>query len=386
VYGTESQPYLSVLSGSSPSNYKLPGTYQKPWTTPKTIISSVNDLWVGCSNGVDTLTGVQEYGDVRSFSESDPIDDRIVDYWDSDTALAGYYPDDGQYWLVMPNYHRVLVAHTKLKVSDPTEQFSRYPWAEYEFYKDVLTSASYRWTLSSSGTNEYYCEAVGGGDPSILTQPDFITMDGKVLTEGTLGSLGDHQWDYGDNDGLGFNTPYVRDESGDPDTTGVDIRSIFVPTAMAPCGETFLLGGSDGWTYKVDKSKYKDMGVHQIRPKLSSAYMILPYTHGNFSQFHVLASAYAGAIMTVYFYTNGAYRSVTASKDVILGGGDELIVSEAIMDVDDALLLVDVQPVELFKKVNFNARSVLFTIDDVTIIGYPIYFDGLLLKYRRLSH
>ena len=41
---------------------------------------------------------------------------------------------------------------------------------------------------------------------------------------GTVGSLVDHGWDWGDNDSLGYSTLYVRDDTGDPDTSGVLIE------------------------------------------------------------------------------------------------------------------------------------------------------------------
>lgn len=80
------------------------------------------------------------------------------------------------------------------------------------------TASGYKWTASGSGTNEYYCELTAGGDPSI-DEPDNLHMDGVLLTAGTVGSLADHEWVYGDNDSLGYDTVYVADASGDPDTT-----------------------------------------------------------------------------------------------------------------------------------------------------------------------
>lgn len=79
-------------------------------------------------------------------------------------------------------------------------------------------TAALKWTASGSGTNEYYLELVGGGDPSQET-PGKVQIAGSDATEGTVGSLTAGQWDYGDNDTLGFNTLYVRLSDGsDPDT------------------------------------------------------------------------------------------------------------------------------------------------------------------------
>ena len=46
-----------------------------------------------------------------------------------------------------------------------------------------LTSATYKWTASGSGTNEYYCELAGGGDPSItdISFGRMLLMDSAIL-------------------------------------------------------------------------------------------------------------------------------------------------------------------------------------------------------------
>ncbi len=81
-----------------------------------------------------------------------------------------------------------------------------------------IVNSIYQWTASGSGTSEYYLELSGGGDPSVGSLADVIE-DGSVMTEATVGSLSAGEWDFGDNDALGFNTIYVRLADGaDPDT------------------------------------------------------------------------------------------------------------------------------------------------------------------------
>jgi len=384
VYGTEAQPYLSKLTGASPSDYALPLSFQRAWTTSKTLVSAANDLWAGSGDGVDPVSGVQEYGDLRTFSASDPIADRLDDYWDSDTAFAAYFPRDGQYWLVMPKYYRVLTAHTKNPTVDPSGQGVRYPWSEQEFYRDILTSGSYKWVSTGAGTNEYECQAAAGGDPSIGTQPDFLILDGAVITEGTAGSLNDHEWDYALDQTSTFYTVHFRDESGDPDTTGVTIRSVLLPTALASAGSLFLIGGSDGFVYQIDSSKYKDLGSYQISPKLGSAYMEVPFTYANFTQFQLFSSSIGGGQVGLDIYVDG--KRVTASVTNILSTDDGLTVDQAIMDVDDAYFSIDIKQAQLFKYINVNARSIMFVVKDVILSGYPIYLSGTIFKYRELSY
>lgn len=81
-----------------------------------------------------------------------------------------------------------------------------------------LTGRTYEWTESGSGTDEWYCQlADAGGDPG-LNEPYEVRETGVgTLTPGTVGSLAAAEWDYGDNDTLGYNTIYVRlGASGDP--------------------------------------------------------------------------------------------------------------------------------------------------------------------------
>lgn len=91
-------------------------------------------------------------------------------------------------------------------------------WANDANWEINIRNASYQWTASGSGTNEYYLEASGGGDPS-LSEPDNVAEDGTNLASGTAGSLAASEWDWADNDTLGFSTVYVRLSDGaDPDT------------------------------------------------------------------------------------------------------------------------------------------------------------------------
>jgi hypothetical protein len=81
-----------------------------------------------------------------------------------------------------------------------------------------LVSATYKWTASGGGVNEYYVELTGGGDPSIGAV-QVVTEDGSDMTEGTLGALAITEYAYGDNDALGYSTVYVRLTDGaDPDS------------------------------------------------------------------------------------------------------------------------------------------------------------------------
>jgi hypothetical protein len=73
-----------------------------------------------------------------------------------------------------------------------------------------VTNPLWSWTASGSGTNEYYLRTAANGNPGFVAQPDSVYINGSAATEGTVGSLTAGQWDYGDNDTLGYSTIYVR--------------------------------------------------------------------------------------------------------------------------------------------------------------------------------
>lgn len=112
-----------------------------------------------------------------------------------------------------------------------------------------LTKPIYKWTQSPAQALEYYLELIGGGDPGI-SAPGFVYINSAVATEGTVGSLTAGQWDYADNDTLGFSTVYVRIGS-DPDTQVIGYIQMYqIPVATdhvrIPAGS----GAMDGvdWT------------------------------------------------------------------------------------------------------------------------------------------
>ena len=93
-----------------------------------------------------------------------------------------------------------------------------------------ISSAAFKWTASGSGTNEYYLEAAAGGTPGI-TEPKQVFIDDVRcgFAAKAPGALDDHDFAWGDNDTLGYNTVYVRDDTGDPDTSGVQIDASVGP-------------------------------------------------------------------------------------------------------------------------------------------------------------
>lgn len=81
----------------------------------------------------------------------------------------------------------------------------------------LLESGQDHWTLSGSGTNEYYLKNTAPGYPG--SKPSKVFENDVSLTETAVGSLALSEWDWADNDTLGYDTIYIRLGDGvDPDT------------------------------------------------------------------------------------------------------------------------------------------------------------------------
>jgi len=86
---------------------------------------------------------------------------------------------------------------------------------------DIIDPSIYQWTLSGSGTNEYYLTRIDGLDPSGLTFDIANIVEDPLimLCVDTPGALSPGCYAVGNNDTLGFNTVYVRlTDSADPST------------------------------------------------------------------------------------------------------------------------------------------------------------------------
>lgn len=380
VFGTKDQPYLCQLTGSSPSDYRLPALFQKVYSLADTVATMGNDIAFASKEGVKTLSGVQEYGDLRTFNAAKQVKDRFDDYWSTATRSC-YFPLKDQYWLSMPNHHRVLVFNFNARTQIGNEL--RIPAAEREICLNELTTSTYRWV--SAGSDTYYLQTAAGGDPSFDASPDAITMNSRRITKASsYANLVDHGWWYGDNDTLGYNTVYFKDASGSPSTTGVIIRSILIPTMMASFDGNFFVGGNDGYIYQRNESAYRDMETFQIKPSLGTNTIEFPFGEAEISDIQLIVRGKGGGSFTVYFYKDRARKDYHASKAYAVGVYDDLTVGEAIMDVGDATFLVSPESETLYKQINFNASALRTFLKDWTIAGYPLFLNGLMIRYRIL--
>lgn len=114
-----------------------------------------------------------------------------------------------------------------------------------------LRNPTYKWLASGSGTNNFYLDLFGGGNPGISTPgatSGAITGNDLAFTSGTAGSLTASQFGYGDADTLGYSTIYVRLADGaDPDSKALDFVKLYqIPVATdhvrLPAGSGAMVG------------------------------------------------------------------------------------------------------------------------------------------------
>jgi hypothetical protein len=114
-----------------------------------------------------------------------------------------------------------------------------------------VRTAAYSWTVSGSGTNEFYLRTAGGANPGLTATPGSVQINGVNATSGTLGALPAGQWAYGDNDTLGYSTLYVRLSDGaDPDSKALNFVTFRqIPVAgdhvRIPAGTAAISSGLD---------------------------------------------------------------------------------------------------------------------------------------------
>jgi len=110
------------------------------------------------------------------------------------------------------------ITHDMIQLPLPQEcQISLVPPDATEV-EHSLVSATYGWTVSGSGTNEYYVRLAAGTNPALI-EPTYVSENSVNMAAGTIGALAAGEWDWGDNDALGYSTIYVRLADGaDPDS------------------------------------------------------------------------------------------------------------------------------------------------------------------------
>jgi hypothetical protein len=242
--GTGSDAGIINCRGQIPMNISVTGCHGIPAGRMITIESTANggiddpsaylDTWQ-TATGVSTLTGLQDSWKLKVENNTFPAAtlwptslNQIAGWVESRLDLGG---------------HDLMLSSASAQNADPKKagvQFTS-TWDGRAYHATGgttatwvradgaltyspgtlknLTDGTYTWTLSGTGTNEYYCR-LGGGNPSLASPTGiYMVFNPTAATVGTIGALTAGQWSYGDNDTLGYSTVYVRlPDSTDPDS------------------------------------------------------------------------------------------------------------------------------------------------------------------------
>ncbi|MCK5608531.1 hypothetical protein KAR91_42005 [Candidatus Pacearchaeota archaeon] len=103
----------------------------------------------------------------------------------------------------------------------------------------LLEAGQDHWIASGSGTNEYYLLNAAPGYPA--SKPSKVFENDVSLTEAAVGSLAASQWDWADNDTLGYDTIYIRLGDGvDPDTKAASDESFVKMSSGSSTTQLFI--------------------------------------------------------------------------------------------------------------------------------------------------
>ena len=164
VFGTKERPFIAKLTGVTPKDFALNPINKQSYTGMKTLKGCGNNIWFTSSDSVHYLYGVQSYGDLRSKSPGDPIRNLIQQYY-NESAFAEYNPVDGQYWLKLDGYDKILVCEVNPILTSTGEE--RYPWTQYLF-KNIAP------TCFATFNDKFY---VGASDGYLYRLDDTVITD-----------------------------------------------------------------------------------------------------------------------------------------------------------------------------------------------------------------
>ena len=282
---------LNIVHGLYGSDNLIWFTSYIPWgyygtAGAEQILSSVMET--GRASGTDNSYSV-------SFNNLGSYDIRIK--WWRGCLLE--FNGDGNYYVLDSIFAGDPSAQTGTVVlTMPTQ-------SDYSNEIDYL-GAAYKWTSSGGGANEYYLELTGGGDPTAI-DPVEVLLDDVSLVKGTVGSLADETWGYGDGDTLGYDTVYIADATGDPDVSGV--------TLVGRQGHTYTL-------YRTHNSMRANNNKLSIDEFAGALIYCSPTIEDNFSAEDVCGPFYVNVTESDWQYNVNGY---TSTQDLVSGSDENYL-------------------------------------------------------------
>jgi hypothetical protein len=99
-------------------------------------------------------------------------------------------------------------------------------------HSHALYVSEYKWVESPATSDEWYFTKTDESDPAI-SEPETVIVGGVAYTEGTVGSLASGEFDYGNNDTLGYNTIYIYSTTDPNGSVGTGLGDEEAPKSIS---------------------------------------------------------------------------------------------------------------------------------------------------------
>jgi len=289
----------------------------------------------------------------------------VVNYWANNQTLVTDFLSDACAF----NTHLFYITKDKTDITGKTIN---------------IRSTSYTWTVSGSGTGEYYLRNAADENP-YKAKPDTVQINSTAVSEGSIGALSASEWSYGDNDNLGYETIYIRlPDDTDPDTkSSAYVQAIYHDTlylvAMETSNGTRALTEFDFFsatyealspikslesTWQMRDAVEDTSGVYVKDSELSEK--ILNRTYGNedsFEPYDYTKSTVKTRLQTLLSYLNKSIVTVTMPMYA-----NALPVPGEKITIPDTSLVVDTISEMFVRSIQYD-----FDNDEFVVIG-----DGII--------
>lgn len=153
VFGSGKAPSLSRITGAEPSEYVMSPSIQAVSSHQRAIIVTQDDVLFYHMAGVDSISTVQEFGDIRSVNRSDNISDILSAEYDT-SAFAGYDPHFGVYLLKLNDgtKQRLYAFHPRVG----GRRVAAFPVSKWELNLPLVSTATQEITAMGRGEHGLY--------------------------------------------------------------------------------------------------------------------------------------------------------------------------------------------------------------------------------------
>lgn len=130
--GKTQQPFFAVLTGTSPTDFTITERFKHLSSEVHLAVSAVHDSIFCNENGVFTLSGVEQYGDLRFANIANPVRNHFNSFF-NENGFVGYNSNTAQIFIKLENAESIFVGHVGITSED--REGIRTPWTTYSFGK-----------------------------------------------------------------------------------------------------------------------------------------------------------------------------------------------------------------------------------------------------------